>query len=149
MEDYVLPKRRLFSSRPGAAVINVDDPYGARLATELERPVTFALESPAAYRAENVETSLSGSRFTVLTPDGLANLTSPLRGRFNVYNVLGAFAAARALAVSAETAAAAIATAGQVPGRFETVDEGQPFAVMVDYAHTPDSLENVLSAASR
>jgi UDP-N-acetylmuramoyl-L-alanyl-D-glutamate--2,6-diaminopimelate ligase len=63
--------------------------------------------------------------------------------------VLGALAAARSLGVPAQTCAAAIATAGQVPGRFETVDEGQPFAVLVDYAHTPDSLENVLRAARR
>ena len=74
-------------------------------------------------------------------------MSSPLRGRFNVYNILGAFAAARALDVSADVAAEAIAGAGQVPGRFQTVDEGQPFAVIVDYAHTPDSLENVLTAA--
>jgi UDP-N-acetylmuramoyl-L-alanyl-D-glutamate--2,6-diaminopimelate ligase len=74
-------------------------------------------------------------------------LSSPLRGRFNVYNLLGAFAAARALGVPADTIAAAIATAGQVPGRFEPVEEGQDFAVLVDYAHTPDSLENVLRAA--
>src|SRR5437868_2400278 len=73
--------------------------------------------------------------------------TSPPRGRFNVSNVLGALGAARALGVSEATAAAAIETAGQVPGRFEPVDQGQEFAVLVDYAHTPDSLENVLSAA--
>jgi UDP-N-acetylmuramoyl-L-alanyl-D-glutamate--2,6-diaminopimelate ligase len=74
-------------------------------------------------------------------------LRSPLPGRFNVYNVLGAFAAARVLAVPAGTAAAAIETAGHVPGRFQPVDAGQEFAVLVDYAHTPDSLENVLQAA--
>jgi UDP-N-acetylmuramoyl-L-alanyl-D-glutamate--2,6-diaminopimelate ligase len=88
-----------------------------------------------------------GSRFTVRAPDCEIELITPLRGRFNVYNVLGAFAAARALDVPADTAALAIAGGGQVPGRFETVDEGQPFAVLVDYAHTPDSLENVLLAA--
>src|SRR5205807_7586132 len=80
-------------------------------------------------------------------PDARTELVTPLRGRFNVYNVLGAFAAARALGVPAATAKQAIETAGQVPGRFQTVDEGQDFAVLVDYAHTPDSLENVLRAA--
>src|SRR5581483_7419538 len=101
----------------------------------------------AGYRATDVTTSLTGSTFTVRTPDGEMPLKSPLRGEFNVYNVLGALAAARALGVAAETCVEAIATAGQVPGRFETVDDGQPFAVLVDYAHTPDSLENVLTAA--
>jgi UDP-N-acetylmuramoyl-L-alanyl-D-glutamate--2,6-diaminopimelate ligase len=148
MEDYFSAKRRLFqTSDLGAAVINVDDPYGARLATELDAPITFALHRDAAYRALGLQTGLSGSRFAAQTPDGRLELASPLRGEFNVYNVLGALAAARALGVSAETCAAAIATAGQVPGRFEIVDEGQPFAVVVDYAHTPDSLENVLRAA--
>jgi UDP-N-acetylmuramoyl-L-alanyl-D-glutamate--2,6-diaminopimelate ligase len=74
-------------------------------------------------------------------------LSSPLRGVFNVYNVLGALAAARALGVAADVATAAIGQAGQVPGRFEPVDEGQGFAVLVDYAHTPQALENVLIAA--
>jgi UDP-N-acetylmuramoyl-L-alanyl-D-glutamate--2,6-diaminopimelate ligase len=151
MEDYFAAKRALFvRGRPEAAIINVDDPYGARLAAELPGAITVALHAEADYRAVDVETGLDGSRFTVRRSDGepLA-LRSPLRGPFNVSNVLGALAAARALGVSAETCAQAIATAGQVPGRFETVDAGQPFAVLVDYAHTPDSLENVLRAARR
>jgi len=150
MDDYFRAKRRLFKGgalSPRAAIINVDDPYGARLASELEQPTTFAIHSPANYRALDVRTDLSGSSFTVETPDGRLGLKAPLRGEFNVSNVLGALAAARSLGVSAETCAAAIAAAGQVPGRFETVDAGQPFAVLVDYAHTPDSLENVLRAA--
>jgi UDP-N-acetylmuramoyl-L-alanyl-D-glutamate--2,6-diaminopimelate ligase len=150
MEEYFAAKRRLFTdARPARAVVNVDDRYGARLAREVEGgAVTFGLDSEAvAYRAVEVHTDLHGSRFVVAGPDGETALRSPLRGRFNVYNVLGAFAAARSLGVSAETCAAAIATAGQVPGRFETVDEGQSFAVLVDYAHTPDSLENALKAA--
>ncbi len=77
----------------------------------------------------------------------VVQLRSPLRGRFNVYNVLGAFATARALGVPTEMAAEAIQTADQVPGRLQPVEEGQEFAVLVDYAHTPDSLENVLEAA--
>ena len=151
MDDYFQAKRRLFTE-VGArrAVLNLDDPYGARLATDpgIAAPVTFALEhAGATYRADDLRTGLSGSRFTLHSPDGVAELTSPLRGRFNVYNVLGAFAAARALGVPFDTAVAAVEHAGQVPGRFETVEEGQPFAVLIDYAHTPDSLENVLAAA--
>jgi UDP-N-acetylmuramoyl-L-alanyl-D-glutamate--2,6-diaminopimelate ligase len=83
----------------------------------------------------------------VLAGDEQVEISSPLRGRFNVYNVLGALATAHRLGVGLATVAAAIETAGQVPGRFEPVDEGQGFAVLVDYAHTPDSLENVLAAA--
>jgi UDP-N-acetylmuramoyl-L-alanyl-D-glutamate--2,6-diaminopimelate ligase len=148
MDDYFAAKRRLFTDPgPAAAVINVDDPYGRLLAAELDDPITFALERDASYRAVDVETELGGSRLTVVGPDGGVELSSPLRGRFNVYNVLGSFAAARALGLEPDTIARAIARAGQVPGRFEPVDEGQDFAVLVDYAHTPDSLENVLRAA--
>jgi UDP-N-acetylmuramoyl-L-alanyl-D-glutamate--2,6-diaminopimelate ligase len=150
MEEYFAAKRRLFQGPEPApnAIVNVDDPYGARLAAELDTPpITFALHAAADYQATNVKTDISGSTFTVRTPDGDIELKSPLRGEFNVYNVLGAFAVARALGVDPEVAAGATARAGQVPGRFETVEAGQPFAVLVDYAHTPDSLENVLKAA--
>jgi UDP-N-acetylmuramoyl-L-alanyl-D-glutamate--2,6-diaminopimelate ligase len=147
MEAYYLAKRRLFTLHPRVAVINVDDPYGARLAKEAHDPVTFALDREASYRARQVETGLGGSQFVLATAEGEVELCSPLRGRFNVYNVLGAVAAGHELGVDLDTVAASIRTAGQVPGRFEPVDEGQGFAVLVDYAHTPDSLENVLRAA--
>jgi UDP-N-acetylmuramoyl-L-alanyl-D-glutamate--2,6-diaminopimelate ligase len=148
MEDYFAAKRRLFvDARPARALINIDDAYGARLADELPDAVTFALRADATYRAEDVQTGLRGSRFTVVGPGGATRLASPLRGRFNVYNVLGAFAAARELGVPADLAADAVSRAGLVPGRFQPVDEGQDFAVLVDYAHTPDSLQNVLEAA--
>ena len=149
MEGYFNAKRVLFDDlAPRAAIVNLDDPYGARLASDLRQPITCALHAHHAdYRATDVTTDLTGSTFTAHTPDGELALSSPLRGEFNVYNVLGALAAARSVGVPAATCAAAIATAGQVPGRFETIDAGQPFAVVVDYAHTPDSLENVLTAA--
>jgi UDP-N-acetylmuramoyl-L-alanyl-D-glutamate--2,6-diaminopimelate ligase len=148
MEAYFQAKRRLFAEHePAAAIVNVDDPYGARMAAELPGAITFALGQEATYRAANVQTGLTGSRFTVHGPDGELHLRSPLPGHFNVSNVLGALAAARALGVEPEVCVQAIATAGQVPGRFERVEAGQDFAVLVDYAHTPDSLENVLSAA--
>ncbi len=155
MEDYFAAKRLLFVPRdgrpPAVAVVNVDDPYGARLAAELgergEPVTTYALHGEADYRARDVRIDLSGSRWRVEAPDGSYALRSPLRGEFNVANVLAALACARALGVPVEVCASAIESAGQVPGRFQTVDEGQPFAVLVDYAHTPDSLENVLAAA--
>jgi UDP-N-acetylmuramoyl-L-alanyl-D-glutamate--2,6-diaminopimelate ligase len=148
MEDYFAAKRKLFTElAPTHAVVNIDDPYGDRLAAELGTAVTFALDHDAAYRAGEVQTGLDGSRFTVTAPDGVYELSSPLTGRFNISNVLGAFAAARSLGIAADVAIEAIAGAGQVPGRFQSVSEGQDFAVLVDYAHTPDSLENVLRAA--
>jgi UDP-N-acetylmuramoyl-L-alanyl-D-glutamate--2,6-diaminopimelate ligase len=142
MEAYFNAKRRLFEAAPGAAVINVDDPYGRRLAADFDA-VTIAIDHDADLRAEDVRFGLGGSTFTV----GGIELRTPLPGRFNVLNVLGAVAVARELGIDDATIARAVPQAGRVPGRFEPVDEGQPFAVLVDYAHTPDSLENVLRAA--
>ena len=149
MDDYFAAKRRLFAElQPRLAVVNIDDERGSELARTLKNPITYGIHSPdASYRAIDVQTGLEGSTFTALSPDGPLPLRTPLRGVFNVYNVLGALAAVRALGVSGEVVAAAIAQAGQVPGRFEPVDEGQSFAVLVDYAHTPEALDNVLRAA--
>ena len=148
MEDYFLAKRRLFTDlAPLRSVINIDDEYGARLAGTVASPITFALEREATYTAVDVHTGLHGSQFVIHGPDGALELSTPLRGRFNVYNALGAFAAARALSVPCDTAASALERAELVPGRFQPVEEGQEFAVLVDYAHTPDSLQNVLRAA--
>jgi UDP-N-acetylmuramoyl-L-alanyl-D-glutamate--2,6-diaminopimelate ligase len=144
MEHYYVAKRRLFETAPDAAVVNLDDEYGRRLAAELPEAITFGIESPdAAVRATDVAFGVTGSTFRV---DGL-ELRSPLPGRFNVLNVLGALAAVRALGVPDDLIARTLPGAGRVPGRFEPVDEGQPFAVLVDYAHTPDALENVLREA--
>jgi UDP-N-acetylmuramoyl-L-alanyl-D-glutamate--2,6-diaminopimelate ligase len=143
MEDYFLAKRRLFEVCEGVRVVNVDDPYGRRLAQEFPDAVTFAIDHDAHLRATDVHSTLTGSTFRL---DGVA-LRTPLPGRFNVSNVLGAIAVARALGVDDATIAGALPRAGRVPGRFEPVDEGQGFAVVVDYSHTPDSLENVLRAA--
>ena len=151
MEDYFAAKRRLFTAEPPprVSVVNVDDHYGRRLKDDVPAAITVGIESPDAdYRARDVEMGFDGARFVADTPgDGAVQITSPLPGRFNVLNVLGAMAAVRALGVDMATIAAAIREAGRVPGRFEPVDEGQDFAVLVDYAHTPDSLENVLEAA--
>jgi UDP-N-acetylmuramoyl-L-alanyl-D-glutamate--2,6-diaminopimelate ligase len=145
MEAYFLAKRRLFEG-PGPAVVNVDDEYGRRLASEVEC-VTFAIEREAEYRASDVEFDLMGSRFRCRTPAGEVELHSPLPGLFNVENVLAAVAAVHALGIPLDTVAGALPRFGRVPGRFEPVDEGQDFGVLVDYAHTPEALENVLRAA--
>jgi UDP-N-acetylmuramoyl-L-alanyl-D-glutamate--2,6-diaminopimelate ligase len=146
MEDYFLAKRKLFATLgPGTAIVNVDDPYGRRLAGEFEC-VTFSAEGAEAdYSTRDVAFDASGATFTI---GGVAVRTG-LPGHFNVANALGAFAASAVLGVEAETAAAGLARAARVPGRFEPIDEGQGFTVLVDYAHTPDSLENVLRAARR
>ena len=145
MEDYFGAKRLLFERELATAVVNVDDPYGARLASEIEC-VTFSAEGGEAdYSARDVSFDAGGAELTV----GEQRLTTWLPGHFNVANALGAYAAARELGIAADTAAAGLARAARVPGRFEPVDEGQGFAVLVDYAHTPDSIENVLRAARR
>ncbi len=147
MEDYFQAKRRLLVEGGGARVVNVDDAYGRRLAAELGDAITFAVERPADFTAHDVRIAPGGSRFTISMPDGQIAARSPLPGSFNVANVLGAVAAARALGISAATIELALPGAGRVPGRFERVDEGQDFTVLVDYAHTPDSLSNALVTA--
>ena len=149
MDDYFLAKRRLFEAgRPDRGVINLDDPYGDRLAAEFEA-LTFSArgDERAAYRALEPSFGPAGARFRCLGPDSEAEVALPLPGRFNIENALCAIACAGALGIPLADAVAALASADRVPGRFEPVDEGQPFAVIVDYAHTPDSLENVLDAA--
>jgi UDP-N-acetylmuramoyl-L-alanyl-D-glutamate--2,6-diaminopimelate ligase len=161
MEEYFEAKRMLFEADPGVRIVNVDDPYGRRLADEFEC-LTFSAEGAEAdFRATDVEFDATGASFTVLMGrklkedlsfrpiNGEVRLRSGMPGHFNVANALGAFAAAQALGVDAEAAAAGLAAAARVPGRFELIDEGQGFAVLVDYAHTPDSIENVLRAARR
>lgn len=143
MDSYFAAKRRLLEAAEGPRVVNVDDPRGRELAASFPGVITVGLEAGAAVRATDVSFGLAGSDFTL---DG-ARLHVPLPGRFNVLNVLGAIAAARVLGVDDATIARALPEAGRVPGRFEPVDEGQEFAVLVDYSHTSDSLDNVLRAA--
>jgi len=151
MEHYFLAKRRLFlpaeGQAPAVSVINVGDPYGRRLAAELERPVTFALDAPADYSATHLRCDFEGCRFALHTPAGDCEARLPMPGRFNVANALGALAATHALGLDLEVLVRALERGVRVPGRFEPVEQGQDFAVLVDYAHTPDSLENVLRAA--
>ncbi|MEV4422734.1 UDP-N-acetylmuramoyl-L-alanyl-D-glutamate--2,6-diaminopimelate ligase [Patulibacter sp. NPDC049589] len=146
MEDYFLAKARLFADAGDAPkVVDVDDPYGRRLAGMHPDALTVGLESAdARFRATEVRTGLRGSSFVV----GGRELSTPMPGRFNVMNALQAYVTAVALGVGEDVAAAALAEAGRVPGRLEPIDGGQPFAVLVDYAHTPDSLHNVLLAAA-
>jgi UDP-N-acetylmuramoyl-L-alanyl-D-glutamate--2,6-diaminopimelate ligase len=156
LEEYFGAKRRLFvghrSGNPRNPVINVDDSWGRRLTAELAEAghtstITFAIEQPADFSAHDVELRAVGSRFTCRTRDGEVEVTFALPGLFNVYNALGSIAAASTVGIDLATAAEGVAAAGKVPGRFEPVDAGQEFSVLVDYAHTPESLESVLVAA--
>ena len=150
MEDYFAAKRRLFESPGAPSVVNVDDEYGRRLLVEADQEaITYSLLRDAVYRASDIEFDTARSRFTCKTPDGAVHIEMPLPGLFNVSNALAAIAAARTLGVPLDTIRTALETAHRVPGRFEPVDEGQDFAVLVDYAHTPDSLDNVLRAARK
>jgi UDP-N-acetylmuramoyl-L-alanyl-D-glutamate--2,6-diaminopimelate ligase len=145
MEDYFQAKRLLFASPlTSERIVNADDPYGRRLIEEFDGTITFGIEAEADYRA--VDVSLDGS-FTAVTPDGSFAARVPLPGRFNVSNALAAWAAARALGAPAEGLAASLAGAATAPGRFQPVQAGQPFEVVVDYAHKPGALEQVLLAA--
>jgi UDP-N-acetylmuramoyl-L-alanyl-D-glutamate--2,6-diaminopimelate ligase len=149
MEDYFQAKRHLFVSNAAQrSVINLDDPYGERLLAELEATTFSAKGDPRAqYRAADVSFDATGSRFRLVHPRGETDVSTPLPGQFNVANALAALAIVGELGIDVDGAVAALANTARVPGRFEPVDEGQPFAVLVDYAHTPDSLENVLRAA--
>jgi UDP-N-acetylmuramoyl-L-alanyl-D-glutamate--2,6-diaminopimelate ligase len=148
MNAYFRAKAKLFEQPGGVSIVNVDDEYGRRLAEELGGDaVTFGIEHEADWRAREVRFDNAGSSFTADTPDGQVAVQTRLPGLFNVLNALGARAAAHALGVSAADSAAALAAAERVPGRFEPVDEGQEFTVIVDYAHTPEALDNVLRAA--
>jgi UDP-N-acetylmuramoyl-L-alanyl-D-glutamate--2,6-diaminopimelate ligase len=152
IEDYFKAKRRLFThagvtATPQVCVVNSADPYGRRLASELSGAVTFAVEEPAEYSASALRCGLSGCHFLLRTPAGEREVELPMPGRFNVANALAALAATHAMGGPLEVLIDALERGVRVPGRFEPVDEGQDFAVIVDYAHTPDSLQSVLGAA--
>jgi UDP-N-acetylmuramoyl-L-alanyl-D-glutamate--2,6-diaminopimelate ligase len=156
LEEYRRAKRRLFellerSPKPGrTAVINADDPAGPEMVRDLGVPVlTFGLSPLAAVRGVEWTVTLQGVRLVAQTPGGRVTLASGLTGEHNVLNLLGALAVGLALGLDRDTAAEALATVEAVPGRFEQVRAGQPFLVVVDYAHTPDALERVLRTARK
>ena len=144
LEDYFLAKARLFTPEMSdRAVVNADSPEGRRLAMGDLPTITFGLGEEADVRATEVAATARGISFEV----GGVAVGSRLRGMFNVENCLAAFAVARSLHIDDAAAVRGLAAVAGVPGRFEPVDEGQDFAVLVDYAHTPDGVENVLRAA--
>lgn len=149
MEDYFAAKRSLFRpdhAEKGAA--NIDDPYGRKLRDGSPIGcIGYGMSDEADVRARNVKLEPSGTTIAIVTPAGEIQVSTNLIGHFNVSNCLGAAAVALQAGLSLDAIAAGLESLDAVPGRFESIDGGQPFSVVVDYAHTPDSLDNVLRAA--
>jgi len=151
MEDYWAAKRRLFegtgAGAPKVGVVNTDDPASKQLLGLAGRTITYGLSNGADVLTRKFALAFSGLEFGVQTPAGRVEIRSPLVGRTNVYNILAAVAAAVGLGIDLEAIREGIARLPAVPGRFERVDEGQPFLVVVDYAHTDDALRKLLETA--
>lgn len=151
LEEYFGAKKRLFSSEEFGprrrALINLDDPFGRRLLEETALPgLSYGLDPGADVRAEQVVVTPEGNRFTVAHRGGTIELATRLQGRFNVYNCLAAAAVALDIGVDSASIAGGLQGLAGVPGRFENIDEGQLFTVLVDYAHTPDGIRSLLEA---
>ena len=154
MDEYFRAKRVLFegcgTDPPRAAVLNVDDEYGRQLLKLAEkksaRVSSYGLAA-GDFHAEKLQITARGSRFQMVTPAEKLAIWTPLIGNVNVYNVLAAAAAGHACDCSADAIAKGISELARVPGRFERVDCGQPFTVVVDYAHTDDALRNLTALA--
>jgi UDP-N-acetylmuramoyl-L-alanyl-D-glutamate--2,6-diaminopimelate ligase len=150
-DDYFAAKRRLFegtgAGAPEVAVLNSDDEYGKRLAGLAKTTVTYGLEAGADLNTKKFNLAFSGLSFTAHTPNGKVQVSSPLVGRINVYNILAAIGAAQALGISNDVIEGGIRGLESVSGRFQRIDLGQPFLVIVDYAHTDDALENLIRTA--
>ncbi len=151
LEAYFEVKSRLFTGGTGAApklaVVNLDDPYGRRLAAGLPaglRRVTFGEDPAADVRAEKVNLEFRRTTFRLVWPGGAAAVESPLIGRYNVSNLLAALATCHALGRDLAALLPRLATFRSVAGRMERIEEDQPFNVLVDYAHTDDALRNAL-----
>jgi UDP-N-acetylmuramoyl-L-alanyl-D-glutamate--2,6-diaminopimelate ligase len=150
-EDYFAAKKRLFAGTgagvPEVAVLNTDDEFGKRLGGLAKKTVTFGLESGADITTKKFQLTFDGLTFTAHTPNGKVHVVSRLVGRINVYNLLAAIGAAQALGLSNEVVEKGIRELESVSGRFQRIDLGQPFLVIVDYAHTDDALENLIRTA--
>ncbi|MBW5444833.1 UDP-N-acetylmuramoyl-L-alanyl-D-glutamate--2,6-diaminopimelate ligase [Cohnella sp. CFH 77786] len=127
------------------AALNADDPASARFAKlTAAEVITYGIDREADLRAKDVAVTARGTSFTLSTIHGERQVRLRMVGKFNVYNALAALAAAACERIPLDAAVASLESVSGVPGRVEAVDEGQPFAVVVDYAHTPDGLDNVL-----
>ena len=150
MDDYAAAKARLFAllSDHAVAVINDDDPWASRIGRDCRgRIIRFGFGKSADFRARDISVTAQGTNFVLMAPDGRVEVTSPLVGRHNVENMLAAAAlAGEVFGLSVQQVARGLRDAQGAPGRLQAVRLGQPFAVLIDYAHTDDALENVLQA---
>jgi UDP-N-acetylmuramoyl-L-alanyl-D-glutamate--2,6-diaminopimelate ligase len=150
-EDYFAAKKTLFAGTgagaPDTAIINMDDDYGKKLLGLATKTISYGLESGADITTKKFQLSFNGLSFTAQTPNGKIQITSSLVGRINVYNILAAIGAAQALGLSNEVVEAGIRNLESVSGRFQRIDQGQPYLVIVDYAHTDDALESLIRTA--
>jgi UDP-N-acetylmuramoyl-L-alanyl-D-glutamate--2,6-diaminopimelate ligase len=155
MEGYFKAKRLLFDGTrypvPRVSVLNAGDPYSDELGRVAlsagSEIVTCGLGVPADWQAEDLQLIPAGAEFKLSTPFGTAKLKSGLAGAVNVLNLLAALAAAHARGVAFDALVASVPALRPVPGRFQPVDAGQPFTVIVDYAHTDDALRNLTALA--
>lgn len=147
MEDYFNAKKKLFvlNSKKRIAVVNEDDPWGKRLIPDLPMStITFGLEPTALVRAERFKLNGTGIEGTIKFPGGQISIASTLSGRYNLYNLLAAFAVALALGVPPPVIKDGIAALKQVPGRFEKIENDRGLNLYVDYAHTDSALRSLL-----
>ncbi|MDH5678283.1 MAG: UDP-N-acetylmuramoyl-L-alanyl-D-glutamate--2,6-diaminopimelate ligase [Nitrospinota bacterium] len=149
MNTYFSAKALLFTRHsPQVAIINTDDPWGQKLLPMIQgKKVTYGMEGKADVRAREVAMTISGLKMKLVTPQGEVAIKSGMVGRHNVYNILASAAAALADGISLGHIAEGVEKCQGAPGRFEKVDRGQPFTVVVDYAHTEDAIKNILAAA--
>ena len=151
IDEYFGAKRRLFEGddfgQGRRAVVNADDPFGERLIGETSLPVrSFGINHGADVRATDIDISASGNRFKIVHTGGTIELATRLQGKFNVYNCLAAAAVALEAGIDGGSIVEGLESLDGVPGRFENIDCGQAFTALVDYAHTPDGVQNVLEA---
>ncbi|OPJ56852.1 UDP-N-acetylmuramoyl-L-alanyl-D-glutamate--2,6-diaminopimelate ligase [Alkalithermobacter paradoxus] len=151
LEDYRLAKQKLFYKTTKANIINIDDEGGKKIydsVKQLEIPIiTYGIDKNADIKAKDIKLSPEGVEYIVVTPEYEAQIKVPIPGKFTVYNSLAVIGACLSLGIPKEIVIEGLKNTSGVPGRFETINSNRNFSVIVDYAHTPDALENILKTA--
>jgi UDP-N-acetylmuramyl-tripeptide synthetase len=155
MEEYLKEKIKLFSilgkdarkEREKLAVLNLDDPSTEKIIQSTKaKIITYGIEKKADVVAKNIKLNLEKTTFTLLSPNGETKISLPLIGKYNVYNALAASTVALGQGISLDIIKSGLEKVSSIPGRFEKIDCGQPFTVIVDYAHTDEALRELLRA---